>query len=319
MTGGWPPHEGAPPRVPPPGWAPAPGSGGYGPPPGWPPAPTRTSGPPQPPAPSWAQLAPPMRPVDDVRTGYSETYWRAEQGAAARVAGQRWGLPAAAMILGFNLLAFVLAPHLLTRITAAVYVLATITPTVVAAAAVLVLSSTRGNGPVVDLGLPRSAAELYGYVRTGLGWGLLALGGGLAVGWLILAGSDATPTEALTGAPVLPLGWRVAFAAWIVLGAPLGEELLFRGLLWGALEKRRGRVPLWWSWLGNRWVVLVVTAVLFAVWHREWWRLPVLVVGGLMLGVARMRSGSVVASATAHSVNNTLPALGVVFAPLLLT
>ena len=177
-----------------------------------------------------------MRAVDDVRTGYSETCWRAEQGAAARSVGQRWGVPAAAAILGSNLLAFLLAPYLITRITPGVHVFATITPTVVAAAAVLVLSTTRGNGPVVDLGLPRGAAELHGYLRTGLGWGLLALGGGLAAGWILVATSGATPAQALTGSPVLPLGWRVAFAAWIVLGAPLGEEVLFRGLLWGALE-----------------------------------------------------------------------------------
>lgn len=260
-----------------------------------------------------------MRAVDDVRTGYSETYWRAEQGVAARAGGQRWGLPAAGVILGFNLMAFVFGPYLLTRITPAVYVLGTIAPTVLAGVAVLVLSATRGNGPVVDFGLPRKAVDAFTLVRTGIGWGLVALFSAVVVVSIVLATSDASPREVLTGVPVLPLGWRVVFALWIVWGAPIGEELLFRGLLWGALEKRRGQLPQAWSWLGNRWVVLVITAVLFAGWHREWWRLAALICGGLALGVARMRSGSIFASATAHSVNNTLPALGVVFAPMLLS
>lgn len=269
--------------------------------------------------PGWAALAPPMRAVDDVRTGFSETYWRADEVAAARAGAQQWGLPVAAVVLGFNLAAFLLAPHLLSHVTPAVYVLATITPTVLAAGGFCVVSAVRGAGPVADLGLPRRAADLYALLRTGLGWGLVALFSALVVGSIVLATSDASPSQVLTAAPVLPLGWRIVFAVWIVLGAPIGEEILFRGMLWGALEKRRARAPLAWSWLGHRWVVLVLTAVLFAVWHREWWRLAVLVCGGLALGVARMRSGSVLASATAHAVNNTLPALGVVFAPMLLT
>lgn len=68
------------------------------------------------------------------------------------------------------------------------------------------------------------------------------------------------------------------------------------------------------AWLGNRWVVLVITAVMFAIWHREWWRFVVLLWGGLAIGIARMRSGSIVASTTAHSVNNTFPALVILLA-----
>jgi membrane protease YdiL (CAAX protease family) len=87
---------------------------------------------------------------------------------------------------------------------------------------------------------------------------------------------------------------------------------MFRGMLWGALEKRTRPMPM--AWLGNRWVVLVITAVMFAIWHREWWRFVVLLWGGLAIGIARMRSGSIVASTTAHSVNNTLPALVILLA-----
>lgn len=249
-----------------------------------------------------------MRPVDQAASGHSESHWRAEQ-AEERRAGQRWGLPAAAAILLLNLTMFVAAPFLVGEITPAVLVLATIAPTVVAVGVFLVLSRVRGHGPVTDLGLPRTWPELFSHVRTGLLWGVVALVGGIVAGAVLLSVHDGPPGEVLGGAGALPTGWKVALALWIVLGAPVGEEVLFRGLLWGALEKRRTAPPRAWAWLGHRWVVLVVTAALFAAWHREWWRLPVLLVGGLALGVARLRSGSVAASSTAHAVNNLLPAV----------
>ncbi|MDJ0391933.1 CPBP family intramembrane metalloprotease [Rhodococcus sp. G-MC3] len=65
----------------------------------------------------------------------------------------------------------------------------------------------------------------------------------------------------------------------------------------------------------NRWVVLVVSAALFALWHWKGRRSMVLLCGGLAVRVARMRSGSVAASAIAHSVDNTLPALAILLAP----
>lgn len=262
-----------------------------------------------------------MRPVDLVHNGLSERYWRAELAAATRRPGQRWGLPAALAILGLNLAGFVLAPMLIDRISPAVLVLATITPTLLTATAVLVLSAVRGNGPVVDFGLPRTGADVLAGLRTGLAWGVVALVSALLVGLVVILGTDLAPQEVLAEGAALPDGWRLILALWVVLGAPFGEELLFRGLLWGALEKRgasAGRPPLAWSWLANRWVLLLLTAVLFALWHREWWRLPILLCGGLGLGVARMRSGSVFASTTAHSVNNLLPGLTIFFAPLVI-
>ena len=257
-----------------------------------------------------------MRGVDDVRSGLTENYWRAEQGAAARVGGQRWGLPTAAAILLFNLGAFALAGALLSTDDPAVWVPLVMAPTVIAGAAVLVISVTRGNGPVVDFGLPRTSRELFSHVRTGLLWGVVALTAAIIVGLFVTA-AGGSPPIGLDNTPTPSLGWRVVLAVWVVVGAPIGEELMFRGALWGALEKQSTARPAW-RWLADRWVILVITAVLFALWHRELWRLPILICGGLALGIARMRSGSVAASTTAHAVNNTLPALAIIFAPMTL-
>ncbi|MCZ4518607.1 CPBP family intramembrane metalloprotease [Rhodococcus ruber] len=261
--------------------------------------------------PSWAGMAP-MNHVQQQGSGLSETYWRAEQAAQQRRYGQRWGLPAAALVLGLNLAGFLLLGLVVTTETSALFVVGIMIPSLLAAGLAVAISMSRGNGPVVDFGLPRSSSELLGQIRSGLAWGGVAVVGGLLLALVLLSSldlDDRTPLGTVTDTAV---GWKVALAVWIWIGAPICEETMFRGMLWGALEKRTRPMPM--AWLGNRWVVLVITAVVFAIWHREWWRFVVLLWGGLAIGIARMRTGSIVASTTAHSMNNTLPALVILLA-----
>jgi membrane protease YdiL (CAAX protease family) len=86
----------------------------------------------------------------------------------------------------------------------------------------------------------------------------------------------------------------VAFALMLMVGAPIAEELAFRGLLFAGLRKRGVRPVL----------TVVITAVAFALFHFEPMRLGILIVIGLVLGVARARSGSLGVSIVAHAVNN---------------
>ncbi|MET4048421.1 CAAX protease family protein [Rhodococcus sp. 1163] len=258
--------------------------------------------------PSWAGMAP-MNAVHHQSTGYSDRYWRAELLAAKRRSGQRWGIPAAAAVLALNLAGFLALPWLIDTDSSPAYVLAIMLPSVLAASLAFVITARRGNGPVVDFGLPTSLSEWGVQVRSGIAWGAAALAGGLLLALLVLARTDLESGSPLGNLVAIPTPWKVALVAWIWIGAPFCEEVMFRGMLWGALERRAA--PMRMSWLGNRWVVLVVTAVVFALWHREGWRFLVLVWGGFAIGIARMRTGSVVASTTAHSVNNTLPALAI--------
>ncbi|MGL4306249.1 MAG: lysostaphin resistance A-like protein [Mycobacteriaceae bacterium] len=256
----------------------------------------------------------PMRSVDVVSSGYSDNYWRAEQAARARTTHQKWGLPAASVILIANLVGFIYAVS--TR-SPELYVLTVMFPTTLAATVVLVLSRLRGNGPVVDFGLPTTIRVFLSQIAIGLACGSVSVLGGLLLGFLI------APWQDFSSAGESPMSqaegvWWVVIALWMWFGAPLGEELLFRGLLWGALEKRAFSTPVVWRWLGNRWVILVLTSLLFAAWHMQWWRFPVLLFGGLALGMARLLSGSIFASSVAHAVNNTLPALMVLFMPAML-
>ena len=78
---------------------------------------------------------------------------------------------------------------------------------------------------------------------------------------------------------------------------PIVEELAFRGLLFGALEKRgQGQVA-----------CVLISAVAFALFHFEPVRFPVLLVIGLALSTVRAVTGSTRASIAAHMANN-LPA-----------
>ena len=74
--------------------------------------------------------------------------------------------------------------------------------------------------------------------------------------------------------------WPLVVLALLAgVGAPIVEELAFRGLLFGALEKRgQGQVA-----------CVLISAVAFALFHFEPVRFPVLLVIGLALGTVRAR------------------------------
>ena len=92
-------------------------------------------------------------------------------------------------------------------------------------------------------------------------------------------------------AGALPLLWLS-----VVVVAPIGEELLFRGFLhrgWSA------------SWLGVPGTVLV-TSVLWALLHQQynWLGIAVIFCMGLTLGWLRQRTGSTMLTIVLHALNN---------------
>ena len=94
-----------------------------------------------------------------------------------------------------------------------------------------------------------------------------------------------------SGSPVL------LFLA-LALGAPLGEELFFRGLLLGGLRA-----------VGAPLVVSVgVTSLLWAMLHVQYdlYGIATIFVMGLLLGVARHASGSLVPPLVIHVGGNTV-------------
>jgi membrane protease YdiL (CAAX protease family) len=91
----------------------------------------------------------------------------------------------------------------------------------------------------------------------------------------------------------------VIFVLMAMFGAPIAEEIAFRGILFGALAKAHV----------NEHLVVVITALVFALFHFEPKRFVILFVIGMILGEVRRRTGSTSAAIIAHIVNNTPAAL----------
>ncbi|WP_019818350.1 CPBP family intramembrane glutamic endopeptidase [Saccharomonospora saliphila] len=163
-----------------------------------------------------------------------------------------------------------------------------------------VLGSLRwGRGSRVDFGLVPTMRD----VRIGVACGGFSLLAAYLLNLLLFGvyGPERMPdpvTDAFGGLGS-NVGWLLLAALVLVAGAPLTEELLFRGALWNALGHYR--VP--------PWVVLVVTALVFAQVHGEPTRTLALVGQGVAIGAARMITGRVGSSVVAHAVNNLPPAL----------
>jgi membrane protease YdiL (CAAX protease family) len=85
----------------------------------------------------------------------------------------------------------------------------------------------------------------------------------------------------------------ITVVASIVFLAPMAEEVLFRGLLFGALQR----------WLSARGTILL-TAMLFALIHvQAIYFLPIFLVG-VLCGWARHKSGSLAVPMLLHILNN---------------
>lgn len=158
----------------------------------------------------------------------------------------------------------------------------------------VVASVIKGNGPRVDYGLIFTKQ----HVRLGVLGGLASFVVAAIIGQITIKilGPITSAAGDLAGVQV---GFvRVLFVLFIVIGAPIVEELAFRGLLFSALCKT-GVQPI---------LSVVISAAAFAIFHFEPQRLAILFLVGLVLGELRRRSGSLVPGIVAHAVNNS-PAL----------
>ena len=161
----------------------------------------------------------------------------------------------------------------------------------------VVATYLKGNGARIDLGLILRWSDV--------GWGLI-----FGLGALVTAGIGALITTAIIGdfnsaAGEAALQLRESspfvavfiFAVMIAVGAPIVEELAFRGLLYGSLAKRG---------INAGWTI-AITATAFALFHLEPARILVLLPIGVALGLARWKTRGLGAPMVAHGMVN-LPA-----------
>jgi len=219
----------------------------------------------------------------------------------------RWGFGAFLFVFAVFVLSAVVIGAIVSAIdpnaggSATVVLVGTVVPTVLAASVALLVTRLRGNGPRIDLRLSFCADDF----RTGLKFGLIGLVCTTlaAIAWTNLVGKDnaTSAVGALVDNARMPVGAAIALFLFVWLIGPVCEEIIYRGLLWGALER------LQWG----RWAVFTLTTVIFAVSHLEPLRTSLLLVIGIPIGLARLFTGRLGASIVTHQVNNFLPAVAV--------
>lgn len=174
-------------------------------------------------------------------------------------------------------------------------------PSVLAAVLAIVITRLRGNGPRADLRLQWS----WRAAGLGLVFGIVGLFVTIPASllWIEIVGEDANSAAGeVFGGARGTWGWAVAVFVLIAIVAPVCEEILYRGLLWGALDQRWGR-----------WVAFGVSTVMFSVAHLELTRTPLLLVVAIPIGLARLYADNLSASIVAHQVTNLLPGLVLMF------
>lgn len=256
--------------------------------------------------PSRAAYAPNMRECEDTTDQQLHPrFWEAQLEAARR-GSLRWGF--AAFLLGYGgyyLVGLVLGALLPTNQggfdparppNPGPILLLSFAPNIMLGLLPALYSWIQGKGLRSDFGILPKWRDF----KVGLACGAVAL----FASWVLTAAlvliTGPPPDNSLSALMESEKSlWLFLFALFTFIGAPLTEELLMRGALWGALEHYR--VP--------RYVILLLTALIFALIHGEMWRMPVLFVGGLAMGTARMITGRVSTSIVAHATNNFLPAL----------
>lgn len=101
-------------------------------------------------------------------------------------------------------------------------------------------------------------------------------------------------------------GWRdrLAVAMIALIAAPLTEELVFRGCLYGVLRQ-----------FGGRWLAIGITAVVFALIHGHAASIPGLLMLAVALALLYEATGSLWAPMALHAIFNGLSLFGTMLWP----
>lgn len=155
----------------------------------------------------------------------------------------------------------------------------------------------------------RAGSALLGLHQSGGRWLWLAPIAVLIVSFFVdegilrlvreFAGSELLPTVNAVIAEIATTPGRVVLAI-LVMGvlAPLVEELVFRGLLYGYVAGRFGGMA-----------ALIVSSLAFAAAHVEPIHVALVLPIGVLLGWTRMRTSSLWPAIAAHIANNTVAVL----------
>jgi membrane protease YdiL (CAAX protease family) len=164
------------------------------------------------------------------------------------------------------------------------------TPVEIALIALFASRRSSDVGDYLGLVLPKRSDVVFGVIAV-----IVLIVVANSVSWLM--GRDIVTTfqtdiyRTSGSAGALALLWLA-----VVIGAPAGEEILFRGFLF------RG----WLRHPRETWPVIVVTALLFALLHvqYDWFVMSQVFLFGLLLGFMRWASGSTLLTILLHALIN---------------
>lgn len=150
----------------------------------------------------------------------------------------------------------------------------------------------------------RVLPDQFGLVRTrigpALGWMLAAYAAFIALGqlWAQVVDTDATDKLPDSLGVDESTAALVAVCVLVTVIAPLAEEVLFRGYIFGALRNWRGP-----------WPAALITGIVFGAIHAgsaDAVFLVPLAILGVMLCVVREQTGSLLPCIALHAINNAL-------------
>lgn len=98
--------------------------------------------------------------------------------------------------------------------------------------------------------------------------------------------------------------WGAFFKVAIV--APVIEELIFRGILLQGLRKNYHPAT-----------AVIVSALLFSLYHLNPWQMPATLLLGILLGWLMLRTNNILLAIIGHSLNNALVLLTVTYWPVI--
>jgi membrane protease YdiL (CAAX protease family) len=160
----------------------------------------------------------------------------------------------------------------------------------VAAVAIALAVRVRSLGA---LGLRRTSARRL-LVGVAAGVGGLLVNRLVVIAYILASGDESNPQQAMADSAAAS-GWSLL--ALLLAGAvlaPIAEELLFRGVVYGSL-RRYGRV-----------VATVASALVFGLAHGLNVVLPAAVVLGVLTALLYERTRSIWPGVVAHGVNNAI-------------
>lgn len=153
----------------------------------------------------------------------------------------------------------------------------------------LYAASRKGNGLVADFGLRVRALDVpVGLVIGVLSQAVLVPLIYVPIFWVIGHRDVSADARALTDRATDPFG-VVLLLLIVVVGAPIVEELFFRGLLLRAAERRWGKVG-----------AVAVSSLIFGAVHLQPLQFPALVAVGVVFALLAIRTGRLGPSIFAH-------------------